>query len=67
METTYYNREENFSEYFRLLQDDNYTDVLLDEASGGVSAVHKQHKFAKQKGVNGLQNNIGCGEEYTRD
>ncbi|MBP5538454.1 MAG: hypothetical protein J6X69_01260 [Bacteroidales bacterium] len=54
MEIIYLKKEENYKEYLRLLQDDNYTDVILDEESGGVSAVHKQHKFAKQKGVNGM-------------
>ena len=37
-------REENFQEYLRLLSDPNYVDVCFDEQSGGVSAVHREHK-----------------------
>ena len=48
-------REENYNEYLRLLQDDDYLDVTYDNESGGVSAVHRLHKFAKQKGVNGMR------------
>ena len=47
-------REENYNEYLRLLQNEDYLDVTLDEESGGVSAVHKLHKFGKQKGSGGL-------------
>ena len=46
-------REENRQEFFRLLQDSDYNDVMFDEESGGVSAVHIKHKYAKQKGLNG--------------
>ena len=48
-------REENFDEFLRLQQDHDYLDVTYDEQSGGVSAVHIQHKFAKKKGVNGMR------------
>lgn len=48
-------REENYNEYLRLLHDDDYYDVTYDEKSGGVSAVHKLHKFAKQRGVYGMR------------
>lgn len=48
-------REENYNEYLRLLQDDDYFDVTYDTESGGVSAVHRLHKYAKQKGVNGMR------------
>ena len=48
-------REENYNEYLRLLQDEDYLDVTYDNESGGVSAVHKQHKYAKAKGVNGMR------------
>ena len=48
-------REENYNEYLRLLQDDDYLDVTYDNESGGVSAVHKLHKFAKQQGVSGMR------------
>lgn len=43
-------REENYNEYLRLNQNADYLDVTYDEESGGVSAVHKLHKFDKQKG-----------------
>ena len=45
--------EENYNEYLRLLQNDDYIEVKLDEESGGISAVHKLHKFAKTKGPSG--------------
>ena len=50
-----FQREENYNEYLRLLQDDDYTDITYDEASGGVSAVHKRHKFDKQWGCYGMR------------
>ena len=43
-------REENYQEFLRLLQDTNFIDVTFDEQSGGVSAVHRDHKFDKQMG-----------------
>lgn len=48
-------REENYNEYLRLLQNDDYVDVTYDEQSGGVSAVHLLHKFDKQSGPFGLR------------
>lgn len=45
--------EENFNEYLRLLQDEDYVDVTYDEKSGGVSAVHKSHRLDKTQGPNG--------------
>ena len=45
--------EENYNEYLRLLQNDDYIEVKLDEESGGISAVHMLHKFAKTKGPSG--------------
>ena len=48
-------REENYSEYLRLRQNEDYAEVTFDEESGGMSAVHKQHKFAKKKGINGMR------------
>ena len=48
-------REENYNEYLRLLQDADYLDVTYDVESGGVSAVHKLHKFAKQIGAYGVR------------
>lgn len=55
-------REENYSEYLRLLQDDDYVDVTYDEESGGMSAVHKLHKFGKQRGYGGM-----CRGDYERN
>ena len=43
-------REENFQEYLRLLNNPDYVDVTFDEQSGGVSAIHLDHKFDKQMG-----------------
>ena len=54
-------REENYNEYLRLLQNDDYVDVTYDRQSGGMSAVHTKHKFAKQKGVYGI-----CQGDYER-
>ena len=48
-------REENYTEYLRLLQDEDYLDVTYDNESGGVSAVHRLHKFDKQVGPFGCR------------
>ena len=48
-------REENYHEYLRLLQNDDYLDVTYDEQSGGVSAVHRLHKFDKKIGAYGIR------------
>lgn len=48
-------REENYNEFLRLLHDTDYLEVTHDETSGGVSAVHKQHKFSKQLGPYGIR------------
>ena len=50
-----FQREENYKEYLRLLQNDDYYDVTFDENSGGMSAVHKLHKFSKQFGDYGMR------------
>lgn len=55
-------REENFREYQRLLQNPDYKDVIFDEDSGGVSAVHKEHCFDKQFGPFGYARG-----QYERD
>lgn len=55
MRSSDYQREENYKEYLRLLQDNDYLEVTYDEESGGISAVHKQHKFSKKKGADGLR------------
>ena len=47
--------EENYSEYLRLLQNADYLEVTFDEESGGVSGVHKYHKFDKQRGAYGFR------------
>lgn len=54
MRSSDFRREENYLEYLRLLQDNDYLDVTYDEKSGGVSAVHKCHKFSKQMGDYGM-------------
>ena len=46
-------REENFQEYLRLLNNPDYVDVTFDEQSGGVSAIHRNHRFDKQMGPDG--------------
>ena len=48
-------REENFQEYLRLRTDPNYVDVTFDEQSGGVSAVHINHKFDSKIGAFGIK------------
>lgn len=48
-------REDNFQEYLRLLRDPNYVDVCFDEQSGGVSAVHREHKFDSEIGYYGIK------------
>ena len=50
-----YQREENCDEYLRLLQNSDYQEVTFDEESGGVSAVHRRHKFDKQQGAFGMR------------
>lgn len=50
-----YLREENYIEYQRLLRNQDYHDVRLDELSGGVSAIHNYHKFDKQIGAFGYR------------
>jgi hypothetical protein len=48
-------REENFQEYLRLLQDPNYVEVTFDYESGGVSAIHREHKFDSRVGPFGIK------------
>lgn len=55
MRRSYLQREENYNEYLRLLQNDDYVEVTFDEQSGGTSAVHKLHKFDKQRGPYGMR------------
>ena len=48
-------REDNFQEYLRLRQDPNYYDVTFDDKSGGVSAIHREHKFDSEIGAYGIK------------
>lgn len=47
-------REENFEEYLRLLKDPDYVDVCFDQETGGISAIHRHHKFDNEKGPFGV-------------
>lgn len=53
-------REENFLEYHRLINDPDYYDVIFDNQSGGVSAIHRNHRFDKQLSPEGMKR--GCYE-----
>ena len=46
---------ENYQEYLRLKNDSDYLDVTFDEQSGGISAIHREHKFDKQMGPFGCR------------
>ena len=46
---------ENYQEYLRLKNNPDYLDVTFDEQSGGLSAIHKKHRFDKQMGVFGIK------------
>lgn len=48
-------REENYQQYLCLLKDANYGDVTFDELSGGVSAIHINHRYDKQLGLGGIK------------
>ena len=48
-------REDNYQEYLRLLNNPNYVDVLFDDVSGGMSAIHRDHQFDSQIGVFGIK------------
>ena len=48
-------KEENYQEYLRLQGDNDYVEVVFDEQSGGVSAIHRGHKFDKQIGPFGCR------------
>lgn len=61
MRSSDFKREDNYNEYLRLSQNDDYIDVTFDQESGGVSAVHRLHKFDKQKGIYGI-----CRGDYER-
>ena len=48
-------REENYQEYLRLHNNPDFVDVTLDDKSGGVSAVHRDHRLDKQIGPDGIK------------
>ena len=48
-------KEENYQEYLRLLNNPDYYDVSFDEESGGVSAIHQNHRLDKQMGPFGCR------------
>lgn len=50
-----FRREENYQEYLRLKNDPNYYDVIFDDKSGGVSAIHKEHSFDSKVGAFGVK------------
>ena len=52
------NLEEIFEEYLLLLQDGQYHEVIYDEESGGVSAIHQEHRFDKQPGPFGARRGV---------
>ena len=58
-------REENFQEYLLLLRDSHYVNVIFDEQSGGVSAIHRDHKFDSETGAFGIK--IGKYERIAVD
>ena len=49
------NKEENYQEYLRLINNPDYYEVSFDEKSGGVSGIHRNHKFDKQVGPFGCR------------
>lgn len=52
------NLEEIIEEYLLLLQDGQYHEVIYDEESGGVSAIHQEHRFDKQPGPFGVRRGV---------
>ena len=55
METNNQRRGKNYQTYLQLQQDPDYYQVTFDQNSGGVSAVHREHSYDKQKGPYGLK------------
>lgn len=43
-------REENYLEFIRLRNNHDYYDVTFDDKSGGMSAIHRGHRFDKEVG-----------------
>ena len=55
MNETLANRiEANRQEYYRLLKDSNYTGVRFNEKTGGLLAIHREHRFDPAKGIFGI-------------
>jgi len=46
--------EANRKEYYRLLKDDNYTDVRFNPKNGALLAIHKEHHFDSTIGIFGI-------------
>jgi len=46
--------EANRKEYYRLLNDGNYTDVRFNPKNGALLAIHKQHEFDPKIGIFGI-------------
>ena len=44
----------NMEEYYRLLEDSNYTNVRFNEKTGGLSAIHIEHNFDPTIGIFGI-------------
>jgi hypothetical protein len=57
--------EANRIEYHRLLEDSNYTDVRFDKQTGGLAAIHIEHKFDPRIGIFGIPR--GDYERITAD
>ena len=55
MDLTDSQRQENYQEYILLSQNPFYTDVIFDYESGGVSAIHRDHRFDSAIGAFGLK------------
>lgn len=53
MEANEQQRSENFQEYLHLLKNPDYMDVTFDDKSGGVSAIHRNHRLDKQQSPSG--------------
>ena len=46
--------EANRQEYYRLLEDSNYTGVRFNEKTGGLLAIHREHNFDPTIGKFGI-------------
>lgn len=50
-----YSRTENYIEFLNISNNADYSDIIFDLKSGGVSAIHKDHCFDKSIGPFGLK------------